>query len=377
MPIWRIAYLASVLAIPKAIAPSLTPVDKIAAPAYVDGAVFGDGDQIVALTSETSNPTTGEKRCSLSAWDIQQKTWLLTKPIDALSPSASCGGLRYSSFLHRLVITAGSELLLFSPQTLELERKISVRPNRVAAIREQDGILYALSEPGHKPVTLTGYDLAKGTPAQKFELSMLDYALDKPLQVAAISKEQLAVVQSDAKSLGVLGRNSTLAVCTEQHGTACNNVPLPMPVANFVIFGDSLLFVSGDFADHSPKARNQCVARLSLATLQVDPQAYCRPGAGVHYSIAALGKDFVLGYSGYGAKRGWLDDGLVVSKSSSISVWDAKTGQLVAVAPLSHGGSFTLPASVIQADTSGKKRFLFYNPMEGREILFYDLSSLR
>jgi hypothetical protein len=275
-----------------------------------------------------------------------------------------------------VLITANSELLLVSPQTLEPERKISVKPNQIAAIREQEGILYALSEPGVKPVTLSSYDLARGTLIERKELPGFDYTLGTPLRVAAISNEQLAVLQGDAKPLGVSEKNSTLAICTQRDGITCNAVPLPMPVANFQVSGNSLLFVSDGFADHSSKGLNQCIAKLSLATLQVDPKAYCRPDAGVRYSMATLGSDLVLGYSGYGARRGWIDDGLVVSKSSSISVWEAKSGRLAAIAPLPHGKSFTLSASVIRADTSGKKRFLFYNPTEGGEILVYDLSSL-
>jgi hypothetical protein len=92
--------------------------------------------------------------------------------------------------------------------------------------------------------------------------------------------------------------------------------------------------------------------------------------------MSTLGSDFVVGYSGYGARRGWLDEGLVVSKSSSISIWDANLARLVAIAPLPYGKSFTLSASVVRADTSGRKRFLFYNPTDGDEILLYDLSSL-
>jgi hypothetical protein len=372
-----VAYFAAVvLATPGATVPSLTAADKLVAPAHVDGAVFANADQIVALSSETANPTNGEKRCFLSVWDIQQKKWILTKPIDALSSSVSCGSLAYSSFLHRLLITANSELLLVSPQTLELERKISVRPNHIAAVREQEGTLYALSEQGYKPVTLTSYHLSTGALAQTKEFPNLDYNLDTHLRLDVISNEQLAVLQSDAKPLGVSERNSTLAICTRQDGTICKTVPIPMPVANFLVSGESLLFVSDDFADHNFKSRNQCIAKLSLTTLQVDSQAYCRRDAGVHYSIGTLGRDFVLGYSGYGARQGWLDDGLVVGKSSSISVWEAKSGRLIAIAPLPRGKSFTQSASVIRADTSGKKRFLFYNPMEGREILLYDLSSL-
>ena len=371
-----VAYFALVLAVSRSDVASLKPVYKIEAPAHVDDAVFADGDQIVALTSETSNAANGEARCSLSVWDIQQKAWLLTKPIDALPPSASCGTLGYSSFLHSLTITAQSDLLLFSPRTLEFERKISVRPNRIATIQGQEGVLYALSQPGHKPVTVTSYNLATGSPVRRTELSTLDYSPSTLLQVAAVSDEELAFLQSDTKPVGVSVRNSTLAICPQTPRMSCTTVPLPMPAANFLVSGDSLLFVSSDFADRSPMARNQCVARLSLATLQVDPQAYCRPDNGVHYSIATLGNDFVLGYSGYAARRDWLDDGLVVSKLSDISVWDAKSGQLVAIAPLSHGRNFTLPASVIRADTSGKKRFLFYNATEGHAILLYDLSPL-
>lgn len=372
-----VAYFALVLAVSRTDGASLKPVYKIEAAAHLDDAVFADGDQIVALTSETSNAANGERRCFLSVWDIQKKAWLLTKPIDALPPSASCGILGYSSFLHRLTITAQSDLLLFSPRALEFERKISVRPNHIATTQDQGGILYALSGPGFKPVTVTSYDLAKGTPAQRMELSTSDYGVSTLLRVAALSNEQLAVLQSDAKPLAVSMRNSTVAICAQARGMSCKTVPLPMPVANFLVSDDSLLFVSADFADHSPKARNQCIAKLSLATLQLDPQAYCRPDAEVHYSIATLGNDFVIGYSGYGTRRGWLDDGLVVSKSSSISVWDAKSGRLMATAPLAYGTGFTLSASVIRADTSGKKRFLFYNPREGREILLYDLSALR
>jgi hypothetical protein len=372
-----VAYFAMVvLGTSRASVPSLTPIEKLAPPAHLDGAVFTDGDEIVALSSETSNPSKGERRCFLSAWNIQQKKWTLTKPINALPPSVSCGGLAYSSFLHRLIIIRHSELLLVTPQTLELERKISVEGADIAAVWEEDDMVYALSEPGYKPVALASYQLATGALVQKKVLPSLDYKLGTSIQVAVISNERLAVLQSEAKPLGVSERNSTLAICNQRDGLPCKSVTLPMPVANFLVFGESLLFVSDDFPDHSSRSRNQCIAKLSLATLEIDPLEYCRPDAGVHYSMSTLGNDFVVGYSGYGARRGWLDEGLVVGKSSSISVWDAKSARLVAIAPIPYGKSFTLSASVVRADTSGRKRFLFYNPTEGDEILLYDLSSL-
>lgn len=162
-----------------------------------------------------------------------------------------------------------------------------------------------------------------------------------------MSNERLAVLENDAKPVGVPETNSTLAIGTRRDVMACSTVPIPMPVANYLASGDSLLFVSDDFADHSSKSLNQCIAKLSLSVLELNPQAYCRPDAGVHYSMATLGDDFVLGYSGYGARRGWLDDGLLVSKASSISIWEAKSGQLLAIAPLSHGKSspFLRPSS--------------------------------
>lgn len=132
-----VAYFAAlVLAMPRATVPSLTPVDRLAVQAHLDDAVFADGDQIVALSSEISNPTNGERRCFLSVWNIQQKKWLLTKPLDALPPSVSCGSLKYSSSLRRLLITARSELLVMSPQTLEAERKISVKPNQIGRVAQ-------------------------------------------------------------------------------------------------------------------------------------------------------------------------------------------------------------------------------------------------
>ena len=80
-----VAYFAPViLAMPSATVLSLTPVERLVAPAHVDDAVFAAGDQIIALTSETAHPANGEKRCLLSVWDIQDKKWLLTKPVNAL-----------------------------------------------------------------------------------------------------------------------------------------------------------------------------------------------------------------------------------------------------------------------------------------------------
>jgi len=379
MPMIRsVAYLKTVvLAMSTAAVPSLTPADKLAAPGHVDDAVFADGEQIVVLSSETSDPANGARRCFLSVWSIQQKKWLLTRPMDALPRALSCGGIEYLPSSRRLVITRAGVLLLLDAETLNAERTISVEPYNVVGVSEEDGTVYALSKPGYRPVTLAAFDLHTGSQAQQRELPGLDYSLGTSTEVKILSKNQVLFIQTEMRPITVPGRNSAVTLCAaQQDSLVCKTMRTAIPIASSRVSGDSLLLVSGDFADHGSKSRNQCIERLSLSTLQIDTQVYCRPDAGVHYSVAAIGNDFVLGYSGYGASWGWLDDGLLVNKSSSISIWEAKSARLMAIAPLPHEKSFTLPASVIRADTSGKKRFLFYNPTESREILLYDLSSL-
>jgi hypothetical protein len=373
---WVAYFLSVTLGISPSGIVSLMPIYTLIAPGHLEQAVFGVGSQVVVLSSETSRSSSTQMPCLLSLWSIQQKKWLARKPVEALAPSGSCGRLVYSSFLQRLVIEAQSELLLVSPQTLETEKKISVTPNHIAAIDEVDGILYTLSGPDDGPVALTSYRLSSGDLVQRSTLHGLGYRPGTTLRVAAVSAGKVAVLESDIKPLGVSENKSTLAVCTQGSERVCNSVQLPMPVANFVVSGEFAFFVSDEFADHGIESRHQCVAKLPLDSLEISAQAYCRTDAGVHYSVGILDSSFILGYSGYGARRGWLDDGLAVSKSSSISVWDAQSARLIAIAPLPHGKSFTLSASAIRVDTSGEKRFLFYNPMEGNEVLIYDLSSL-
>jgi len=107
---WVACIATVVLAMPSGTMPSLTPVGRLTAPALVEDAVFVERDQIVVLTSETADVTSGQKRCFLSVWDMQQKKWLVTKPIDALPPSVACGRLEFSASLHRLVIMADRAL---------------------------------------------------------------------------------------------------------------------------------------------------------------------------------------------------------------------------------------------------------------------------
>lgn len=125
MPMIRwMAYVAvAVSAMPGALVPLVKPVYKLSAPTHLHGAVFAEGDQVVALSSETINPDKGERRCFLSAWNFQQQKWLLTKPIDGLPPPVSCGTLGYSPFLHRLILIANSDLLLVSPQPCKLKER--------------------------------------------------------------------------------------------------------------------------------------------------------------------------------------------------------------------------------------------------------------
>jgi hypothetical protein len=371
-----VAYLATVaLGISTASAPSLSPIDRLTAPGHLVGAVFTDMDQIVALSSDGANQTTGEQHCSLSAWDIQQKKWTVSKIIDTLPPSFPCGSVAYLPLSHNLAVSRAGILLLVDPHTLSVERKISVEPYDIAAVSEENNIVYALSRRGTRPLILTNYYLSTGNLAQKYELPELSYGADISTAVVVTSKKQTIFVQSDLNPITAPKKNSTITLCMQEDRMMCKTVTANLPIATFRTSGDSLLFVSGEFADRRPKSRNQCIERMSDSTLQIDTRAYCRPDAGVHYSLATLGSDLVLGYSGYGAYYAWLD-GLMVNKSSSISVWDAKSGRLVAVAPLPYGKSFTLTASVIQADISEKKRFLFYNAQEGSQILLYDLSQL-
>lgn len=42
---------------------------QVAAPTHLDGAVFAEGDQVVALSSETINPDKAERRYFLSTWN--------------------------------------------------------------------------------------------------------------------------------------------------------------------------------------------------------------------------------------------------------------------------------------------------------------------
>lgn len=377
MPMFRwFSYFAVIVsAITTAGVPSLVPVETLIPQAHVEDAVFVDGNRIVVLTSEPARPTDGQMRCSLSVWDIERRVWLLKKSVEAISPFNSCGSLGYSPSLHRLVINANTEVLLINPETLDFDGKISVKPDHIAAMWERDDILYALSEPGHKPLTLTSYRMSTGAMIRKTFLEF-DYSQARPLRVAAIPNNQLAFLQNDVEPLGVPRRNSAVAICAQQQELTCKTVPLGIPVANFLVLDDSLLFVSDDFPDRSAKSRKQCIGKLSLSTLQVNPDAYCRPDAGVHYSIAVLGSNLILGYSGYGARRGWLDDGMVASKSRSTSIWERKSGRLTAIAPVPGRKSFDLTSSVIRADTSGTKRFLFFNQAEDGEILLYDVGSV-
>lgn len=369
--------LSTLAGLPRPAIPSLSPSERLTVPARLDAAVFTERNQVVVLSSETSNESTGRLRCLLSVWGIEEKKWILTKPISDLSSTLSCGILKYLPLSHRLTISQPDVVFLIDPQTLDIQSKISVGSSfNVAGISDENATIYAISARGSKPATLTNYDLRTGNLTKKTVLPELNYEASVVTVAAGGPNGQTILVQRDMQPLTVPQRNSTVTLCGSD-GVACKTVPVSMPVSSFCTSGDSLLLVSDDFADHGSKSRSQCVGKLNLSTLRIDPQAYCRPDTGVHYSIAAVGNDLVVGYSGYGAKRGWLDDGLVVNKSSSLSVWDTKSGKLIGIADLPHGKSFTLTAAAIQADASGKKRFLFYNSEEGNEILIYDLSSLQ
>jgi hypothetical protein len=68
---------------------------------------------------------------------------------------------------------------------------------------------------------------------------------------------------------------------------------------------------------------------MNLATHEVDAHAFCKPEVGVHYALAVVGQDLVVGFTGY-ANRNFFTES-IKGVNNSASVWDAESKHLIAV----------------------------------------------
>jgi hypothetical protein len=175
----------------------------------------------------------------------------------------------------------------------------------------------------------------------------------------------------------VLERTRTrneIILCFSNEGLACKLIATKTPISQaFFADNNTLLLVSSEFADRRSNSRKQCIEEVSLPTLNLEKDVYCRPGYGVHYAFG-LGGDFVVAYSGY-ASYSWLTENAKVM-ASTLSVWDRNSHQLISISQIPEGPQTHQSSTQIRVDASGRRRFLFFNAVGGvPELLLYDLGS--
>jgi hypothetical protein len=353
---------------------AISPVDRLVPPVVgpLDATFTHDGRIVIQSDGITSHQR------SLSLWSSQERKWLLSKAVGLETPAQkgrwiNCARTTYIRSSNSIVVCGSpGHLLVLDGDTFEVKREIGLDKwtNTYDFVASEDGErVYVVGLTRGKGVSLTQYAFSTSTLVRQSILPELDdcYPISLALALNGASVDLAIYGSVGGGSYGVI------AVCQDHDTLSCRSIRSKNGVGQleFSTSGNAL-FVSSSFADRSLGSRHDCIRRLSVATLQVNQHAYCTE-YGAHYALAIIQNRFVLGYSGY-ATYNWVTE-TTKNLTESVSIWDAASGRLLAVAkcPSTLGSPQT--AVKIIPERSGKMQFLVFNTF-GADIFLFDFSLL-
>ncbi len=346
-------------------------------------AVFASSDRILLQVQNVSHVggdvhTTAVHR-SLVTYGLKDGTLLNSVPLDdvldtakALSESSECGRIVYLAASNSVVSCNPDGHLTVSQLTQPQSRKeVQFGPDGQVsdfAVNEREKLLYVVSVTQKGAVVLSTYSFERGNRLQSQTLST---SLEFPVVSIAISDDGNAIAVAVSDPLNRKMRGS-IVVCAKNGGdTECRETMEKYGIAETsFLTRNILLFVTSSFAGRGNRA--DCVQEMDVSSRTIDPHAFCREGTGVHYSLATIGRDAVVGFTGTASYNGFLET--TKATNNDFTVWNVESRRVVATTNNINMSGFQGGIRLV-ADKTGAARFLGFQRL-GSTVFLYDALSL-
>jgi hypothetical protein len=358
----------------------LTRTDRIVCPnGAILSAAFSAPGHIVVQTELDVYPQ-GNKaqkpmvRRFLAIYGTKEKTWIRSVVSEddnkdgARRTIGGCGRILYILSSNSLLVCEGDHVVrVRDAETLQVQKEIHLNPEihaRDVTASYDQGIFYVVGTKQNGSIILDRYSTASGNLTGETELStaseqvMLSMALENAGRVIAIAVNDPE--NKDRMQGGVIVCNNPAATIS------CMAFPQKHGVAQTAFLNQgSVLFIFSEFADRTD--RGDCIRQMNLATHEVDAHAFCKPEAGVHYALAVVGQDLVVGFTGYANRNLFTEN--IKGVNNSASVWDAESKHLIAVTgSMENYGAYQADVRIVT--DHGQHQLIVFQRLTGAMSLY-------